>query len=80
PVLVWDDLGKSNPTQAKQKNYFQIVNERYKACRPILFSSNEDIESLSERIGGATWSRLVGMSGKYLLATVGADYRLSRVG
>ncbi|MFC4077191.1 ATP-binding protein, partial [Salinithrix halophila] len=34
PVLVWDDLGKSNPTQAKQKNYFQIVNERYKACRP----------------------------------------------
>jgi DNA replication protein DnaC len=75
PVLVWDDLGKSNPTEAKRKNYFQIVNERYKACRPILFSSNEDFETLSERIGGATASRLMGMARDYLKETFGPDFR-----
>lgn len=77
PVLVWDDLGKSNPTQAKERIYFHIFNERAQARRPILFSSNEDADTLSERIGGGAWSRLAGMSGKYLMATYGPDFRLT---
>ncbi|WP_107725171.1 ATP-binding protein [Desmospora activa] len=79
PVLVWDDLGKSNPTQAKERLYFHIFNERSQARRPIVYSSNEDMETLSDRIGGAAVSRLVGMSGKYLMATVGNDYRIKAV-
>lgn len=75
PVLVWDDIGKSNPSEFKRSMYFQIINERYKARRPIIYSSNEDIETLPDRIGDAAVSRLLGMSKKYLLATAGPDYR-----
>lgn len=62
PILVWDDIGKSNPTDAKEKAYFHIINERYKAQRPILYSSNEDVETLEDRIGPGATSRLLGMS------------------
>ena len=73
PVLIWDDLGKSNPTQAKQRIYFHIFDERSQKRRPVIFSSNEDVETISDRIGGASWSRLYGMSD--VMATVGPDYR-----
>lgn len=77
PVLVWDDIGKSNPTEAKKSAYFHIINERYKAQRPIIFSSNEDVETLADRIGDAAASRLIGMSRGRIVAVEGPDYRLT---
>ncbi|WP_185956082.1 ATP-binding protein [Melghirimyces algeriensis] len=74
PVLIWDDLGKSNPTKAKERIYFNIFDERSQKRRPVIFSSNEDVETLSDRIGGAAWSRLYGMSD--IIAVAGQDYRL----
>lgn len=74
-VLVWDDIGKSNPSEFKRSMYFQIINERYKARRPIIFSSNEDTSTLAERIGEGARSRLMGMAKNYLLETAGPDYR-----
>jgi DNA replication protein DnaC len=76
PVLVWDDIGKSNPTEAKQSAYFQIINERYRHQRPIIYSSNEDVETLSDRIGDAAASRLLGMSKGRIVRVEGPDYRL----
>ncbi|RAL20841.1 ATP-binding protein [Thermoflavimicrobium daqui] len=76
PVLVWDDIGKANPTEAKQSMYFQIINERYKAQRPIIYSSNEDVQTLEDRIGGAAVSRLFGMSRGRIVRVEGPDYRL----
>lgn len=77
PVLVWDDIGKANPTEAKRSMYFQIINERYKAQRPILYSSNEDVETLSDRIGDAAASRLLGMSMGRIVRVEGPDFRLT---
>jgi DNA replication protein DnaC len=77
PILVWDDIGKSNPSEAKRAAYFHVINERYKAKRPIIYSSNEDVESLSDRIGDAAASRLLGMSKGRIVRVEGPDYRLT---
>jgi DNA replication protein DnaC len=74
PVLVWDDLGKSNSSEAKKSAYFRIIDERYRNKKPILFSSNEDTETLEDRIGDAAASRLLGMSRIYTVE--GPDYRI----
>lgn len=78
-VLVWDDIGKSKPSEAKESLYYQIINERYRNKRPILFSSNEDKGTLSERIGYAASSRLFGMCGDHqLINCKGEDWRLKK--
>lgn len=78
PVLVWDDIGKSAPTEAKKSMYFHIINERYKAKRSIIYSSNEDPQTLEDRIGDAAVSRLFGMSLGRIYKVEGPDYRLIR--
>lgn len=75
-ILVWDDMGKSKWSESKEGLYYRIINERYINKRPIIFSSNEDEGTLSEKIGYAAASRLFGMCGKRLYAVEGQDYRL----
>jgi DNA replication protein DnaC len=75
-VLVWDDIGKAKVSKFRRDMYYQIINERYRARRPILFSSNEDMETLAEQIGDAAASRLFGMAKGRLYVVEGADYRL----
>jgi DNA replication protein DnaC len=75
-VLVWDDLGKVKWSESKEGLYYQIINERYRHKRPIIFSSNEDTGTLSEKIGYAASSRLLGMCGDRLYRVEGEDYRL----
>jgi DNA replication protein DnaC len=76
-VLVWDDIGKSKITETRKDLYYQIINERYKTKRPIIFSSNEDQETLTEKIGDAAASRLFGMAKGRVFAVEGPDYRLT---
>lgn len=75
-VLIWDDIGKSKWSEAKESLYYQIINERYRNHKPIIFSSNEDDETLSEKIGYAAASRLFGMAKENLYAVEGTDYRV----
>ncbi|MEB3103057.1 ATP-binding protein [Ferviditalea candida] len=77
PVLVWDDIGKAKPSEFRLDMYYEIINERYKAKRPIIFSSNEDSETLTERIGDAAASRLMGMARGRLFQVEGKDHRLA---
>lgn len=77
-VIVWDDLGKAKWSETKEGLYYRIINERYNNKRPIIFSSNEDEGTLSEKIGYAASSRLFGMCGDRLYAVEGNDYRLKR--
>lgn len=79
-VLVWDDIGKVNWTEARERMYYTIINERYRRGLPIVFSSNEDRGSLAEKIGYAAASRLIGRCGDYILETEGADWRLMKGG
>jgi DNA replication protein DnaC len=75
-VLVWDDIGKSKYTEAKEELYYRIINERYRQRKPILFSSNEDELTLSERVGEAAFSRLYSMAKDYFVKVKGPDYRV----
>lgn len=77
-VLVWDDIGKSKHSEAKESLYYNIINERYKKQKPIVFSSNEDRGTLSERIGYAATSRLLSRCGENLLETEGEDWRFKK--
>ncbi len=77
-VLVWDDLGKAKWSETKETLYYRIINERYRNQRPIIFSSNEDKGTLSEKIGYASASRLFGMTGDRLYEVEGPDYRLKK--
>lgn len=73
-VLIWDDLGKSHISDFNQRMYYRIINERYKAKRPILYSSNEDENTLEEKIGIAAASRLF-ESSRWIVSVEGRDYR-----
>jgi DNA replication protein DnaC len=75
-VLVWDDIGKAKWSETKESLYYQIINERYRKQKPIVFNSNEDRGTLSEKIGYAAASRLIGQCGSYLLEVEGEDFRL----
>ncbi|MBW9219379.1 DNA replication protein [Anoxybacillus ayderensis] len=79
-VLVWDDIGKAKWSEAKEALYYQIINERYRKQKPIVFNSNEDRGTLSEKIGYAAASRLIGQCGSYLLEVEGEDFRLQKSG
>lgn len=78
-ILVWDDIGKAKTSDFRRDMYYQVINERYRARRPIMFSSNEDMETLTEKIGDAAASRLFGMAKRWLYAVEGPDYRLMGV-
>ena len=74
-IVVWDDLGKLAWTQAREDLYYLIFNELYKQGKPVIFSSNEDPETLADKIGQAAWSRLQGMCNGYLYPVEGIDQR-----
>jgi len=75
-LLIWDDLGKSKYTDWVQTQVYQIINQRYRSGLPIVFSSNEDSETLAEKVGGAAVSRLYSMCRGRWIESEGPDYRL----
>ncbi|USK43753.1 ATP-binding protein [Cytobacillus oceanisediminis] len=77
-VLIWDDIGKVNWTEPRERMYYTIINERYRSQKPIVFNSNEDRGSLAEKIGYAAASRLIGQADEFLLETEGTDWRLKK--
>lgn len=77
-VLIWDDIGKAKWSEAKESLYYQIINERYRKQKPIVFNSNEDRGTLADKIGYAAASRLIGQCSDYLLETEGEDWRLKK--
>ncbi|WP_245618112.1 ATP-binding protein [Domibacillus tundrae] len=83
-VLIWDDIGKSKWTEARETMYYRIINERYRKQMPIVFNSNEDRGTLADKIGYAAASRLIGQCSdekyKFLMDAEGQDWRLKKHG
>jgi len=75
-VLIWDDIGKSNLTEAKESMYYYIINEYYRYRKVIIASSNEDENTLGEKIGYAAADRLLGMCLDHIYAVEGESWRL----
>lgn len=73
-VLLWDDLGKSKPSDFTRRMMYRVFNHREQERKPILFSSNESLGTLREKIGPGSFSRLKGMC-HTLLEVSGKDLR-----
>jgi DNA replication protein DnaC len=73
PLLILDDIDKSRPREDREEVYYHIIDERYKAKRPTVLSTNK-IEMLSSYIGEAAMDRL--MRGMIPVKMTGNSYRL----
>lgn len=76
-VVIFDDVGKEKVTEWVQVQYYRLINRRYIAMLPTLFSSNLDIKELSQEIGSTVASRMVEMSAGRIYPIVGKNQRLS---
>ena len=79
-LLIWVDLGKAKSTEWVLNQYYRIINYRiinyrYRMALPICFSTNEDMESLSDKIGDAATSRLSSICRGRLITCEGPDFR-----
>jgi DNA replication protein DnaC len=50
PLLVLDDLGAQSPTQWASEKLFQLLNHRYNAELPTVITTNQELESLDDRL------------------------------
>ncbi|MDQ3855941.1 MAG: ATP-binding protein, partial [Chloroflexota bacterium] len=50
PLLILDDLGTENATTWAREKLYQIVNHRYNARLPTVITTNQELESIEERI------------------------------
>jgi DNA replication protein DnaC len=50
PLLVLDDLGTESPTAWAGEKLFQILNHRYNARLPTVFTTNHALDDLDERL------------------------------
>src|SRR6266568_614067 len=71
-LLVIDDIDKAKHSEFREEIYFEIVDERVKAGRPIAISTNR-LDELENYVGGAVCSRL--KVGQIDIPMIGLDYR-----
>ncbi|MCA1719509.1 MAG: hypothetical protein LC781_22695 [Actinobacteria bacterium] len=72
-LLVLDDLGSENATEWVRERIFVIVNHRYRAKLPTVFTSNIGPKDLAAQLGGRTASRIISMCD--WISLEGEDYR-----
>jgi DNA replication protein DnaC len=73
-LLVIDDLGKEKQSQFSNETLYRVVNERYKNELPVIITTNWPLETLSERLDYAVFSRLIGTC--KVVEMSGSDYRM----
>jgi DNA replication protein DnaC len=76
--LIVDDVGKTHPKDYSFVNdvYYRIINTRYSRLKPIVITTNLDLEELEKHIGGACADRLREMCGKAgFIKMTGESYR-----
>jgi DNA replication protein DnaC len=61
-LLVLDDLGAEKPSEWVEEKLYQVVNHRYNALLPTIFTSNLEIRALTRRVGQRIVDRVVDMS------------------
>jgi len=58
-LLVLDDVGAEKPSAANETRLYQIVDARYRAKKPMVLTSNLDVNQLRAQIGERTIDRLI---------------------
>ncbi|KUJ65458.1 ATP-binding protein [Streptomyces albus subsp. albus] len=80
PLLVLDDLGSAKATEWTEEVTYRLINERYNACRPTLYTSNlparsDSAPDLASALGERIVSRL--SQDTVVVAMTGPDRRRS---
>ena len=73
-LLIIDDLGSESFRESNSSNLFDIVNDRMINNKPVIFSSNYDIDLVKEIYGDRNFSRILGSS--KILEIIGNDLRI----
>ena len=73
PLLVLDDVGQEKGSAWVWEQLYILINRRYEALLPTIFTTNLSMDKWASRWGGAIASRILGMSTLILLK--GVDYR-----
>jgi DNA replication protein DnaC len=72
-VLFLDDIGAEKASEWVRERLYLIINKKYEDLKPIIFTSNCDLEILSARLGDRVTSRIMGMA--EILELDGVDRR-----
>lgn len=72
-LLFIDDVGAEKPSEWTQEKIYEVVDERYAQCKPLIVTSNLPPKALAEHVGERTASRLAEMC--TVVALTGADRR-----
>ena len=59
-LLIIDDIGSEKPTEWAIETLYAIINKRYEAVYPTIFTSNFTLEELAGRLGDRIVSRIAG--------------------
>lgn len=60
-LLVFDDVGAENMTEFVKDRFYLIINERYEGCKPVIITTNLDLEAMENRLGKRIVSRVLEM-------------------
>lgn len=61
-LLVLDDIGSEKPTEWVESRLYEVINSRIEREAPIIFTSNCQAATLTERLGQRVVSRIRGIS------------------
>ena len=74
-MLLIDDLGTENTTEFSKEFLYNLVNERYNYCLPLIITTNLRAQELQELYSQRLVSRLAGMCHTVVLN--GEDLRVN---
>lgn len=60
-LIIFDDIGVEKVTDWVAEAMYLMINERYEAMKPMIFTSNLSLDELSTKIGDRVPSRIAGM-------------------
>ena len=76
-LVVWDEINYKIWTDFELETLLNIINQRISAGKANIFTTNYDLQTISERLGPRLASRIIGVS--ECIEFVGADRRSSSV-
>ncbi|MDO8568352.1 MAG: ATP-binding protein, partial [Dehalococcoidales bacterium] len=75
PLLILDDFGEQSTTPWAKEKLYQVINYRYNARLPTVFTTRYTLEELQARIEDSVSSRLVDMKISTPFNITAPDYR-----
>jgi DNA replication protein DnaC len=76
PILILDDLSAAKMTDWASELVYMLVNRRYNAMRPTIYTSNLPLDGIAVRLGDQVASRIAGSC--RIVEVSGDDRRLTR--